>query len=44
MAGGILTRTADVVGISNVFTKVGQATETWSALAQAARAGFPTCR
>jgi hypothetical protein len=41
VAGGILSRTAHVVGISNVFTEVGQATETWSALAQAARTLFP---
>ena len=41
MAGGILSRATDAVGISNVFTKVGQATGTWSALAQTARAWCP---
>ena len=41
VAGGILSRTVDAVGISNVFTKVGQATGTWAALAQAARIWSP---
>ncbi len=41
VAGGILSRAADAVGISNVFTKVGPAAGTWSALAQTARAWCP---
>jgi hypothetical protein len=41
VAGGIVNRSADAVGISNVFTEAGHGSETWSALAQCARASFP---
>lgn len=41
VAGGILSRAADAVGISNAFTKVGRPTGTWWALAQTARAWCP---
>jgi len=41
VAGGIVNRSADAVGISNVFTEAGHGSQTWSALAQCARAFFP---
>ena len=41
VAGGIVNRSAEAVGISNVFTEAGHGSETWSALAQCARAFFP---
>jgi hypothetical protein len=40
-AGGIASRNADVAGLSNVFTHRGDPSETWSALAQCARARIP---
>jgi hypothetical protein len=41
LAGGIVNRSADAAGISNVFSEAGHGSETWSALAQCARALFP---
>jgi hypothetical protein len=41
LAGGILNRSVGAVGISNVFSEAGQGSETWSGLAQCARAFFP---
>ena len=41
IAGGILSRSAHVAGVSNVYTRAGDASETWSGLAQCARARFP---
>jgi hypothetical protein len=41
LAGGIVNRGADAAGISNVFCEAGDGSETWSALAQCARASFP---
>jgi hypothetical protein len=41
IAGGIVSRSAQAAGISNVFTEAGRGSETWSALAQCARAFFP---
>jgi hypothetical protein len=41
VAGGIVSRSAHVAGLSNVFTRIGQATDTWSALARGARTCFP---
>ncbi len=41
IAGGIVSASAHVTGLSNVFTGVGHESETWSALAQCARAFFP---
>ena len=41
LAGGIVNRGADAAGISNVFCEAGHGSETWSALAQCARASFP---
>jgi hypothetical protein len=41
IAGGIVSGSARVAGLSNVFTGVGHESETWSALAQCARAFFP---
>ncbi len=41
IAGGIVSDGARVAGVTNVFTEVGHESETWSALAQCARASFP---
>ncbi len=41
IAGGIVSGGARVAGVSNVFTEVEHESETWSALAQCARASFP---
>ena len=41
LAGGIVNRSADAVGISNVFSEAGHGSETWSTLAQCAGAFFP---
>jgi hypothetical protein len=41
LAGGIVNRSAGAAGISNVFSEAGHGSETWSALAQCARASFP---
>jgi hypothetical protein len=41
LAGGIVNRSAGGAGISNVFSEAGHGSETWSALAQCARALFP---
>ena len=41
VAGGIVSRGTRVAGISNVFAEVGRGSETWSCLAQCARACFP---
>ena len=41
VAGGIVSRGTHVAGISNVFAEVGRGSETWSCLAQCARACFP---
>jgi hypothetical protein len=41
VAGGIVSPSAQVVGISNVFTEVGRESETWSDLMQCARAYVP---
>jgi hypothetical protein len=41
LAGGIVNRSAGAAGISNVFSEAGHGSETWSALAQCARAFFP---
>jgi len=41
IAGGIVSRSAHAAGVSNVFTRMEDATETWSALAHCARMCFP---
>lgn len=41
IAGGIVTGSAHVAGLSNVFTGAGRESETWSELAQCGRAFFP---
>lgn len=41
VAGGIVSRSAHVAGISNVFTNRGQSAETWSVVARCARMFFP---
>ena len=41
IAGGIVSRSVDAAGISNVFAEPGHGSETWSALAQCAWAHFP---
>jgi hypothetical protein len=37
VAGGIVNRSAGAAGLSNVFSRAGHGSETWSALAQCAR-------
>jgi hypothetical protein len=41
VAGGIVSRSAHAAGVSNVFTTMGDATETWSAVVSGARMCFP---
>jgi hypothetical protein len=40
VAGGIVSPSAQAVGVSNVFTTIGQASETWSAVVSGARTRF----
>lgn len=41
IAGGIVSGNARVIGLSNVFTRVGDESETWSAVARCGREAFP---
>ena len=41
MAGGVVSRCQHAAGVSNAFTAAGDPSQTWSALAQCARALFP---